>query len=360
MGKYLGLLGLVILLIQCRPSSEEPKAEIQSQQLKEMQLNWAKSIALQEDKDYFILAFEGVPQKTKIPKSILPISSCWVANTSTIGYLEVLDELNKVKGVASPQYIYSENIRKIVENNEILTIGDDLGWNVEKLIQSNTRFIFCSYNPNFLNTYRLLEAQGFYMIFIEEYRESEPLARAEYLKVIGKLMGKSERANDIFTEIESAYLMEKEKSNQSKFKPKVLSKIMYGDIWYMPGGQSYSAHLYKDAGGDYPWAKTSHSESLRLSFEEVFEKANDASVWVEVSDVAFKTQLLAQNNMYENFQCFRSGAMFSLSGRKKGEANDFYESGVVAPQKIIKELRYIFQNYQKINKDSLFYFHQLQ
>ena len=59
-----------------------------------------------------------------------------------------------------------------------------------------------------------------------------------------------------------------------------IADMKIGSVWYVPGGQSTQGKLWADANAVYPYADDSHSGSLALSFEAVFDKAGDADIWV--------------------------------------------------------------------------------
>lgn len=52
-----------------------------------------------------------------------------------------------------------------------------------------------------------------------------------------------------------------------------MTGVMYGDVWYVPGGRSYAAKFIEDAGGKYLWSDNPKTGSIELSFESVLEKA---------------------------------------------------------------------------------------
>ncbi len=353
--RLIALCSLVMICIHCKKDTQHTSTDSVSS----YPLQYAKSFTLSESNDRLIITFEQAQKKVEIPKSKLPISSCWVMNTSSVGFLESLDATEIIAGLASPEYIYSPIINEKLERNMLSIVGNDAQWDFEQMLQSDVRFVFCNYNPNFEKIYHQFNQNGFYLLFIDEYIEQNPLGRTEYIKLFGKLLDREPQSQELFRTIETNYKRISEKSHKLSTKPKLLSKIMYGDIWYMPGGKSYSAQLYEDAGGDYYWGNTPESGALQLTWEEVYAQAQDADIWIDVSDVDSNSQLLAQNAHYKDFEAFQHKNLFALSGRKNGKANDFYESGVVYADKVLSELQYIFTHYSEIQTDSLFYYRQL-
>lgn len=348
------LLFIFLIHFSCEKTSN-PKASM----VKEVfHFKYSKNIKVYENNGVIEVFYPKIGKKTKIPSQQLPITSCFAMNTSTCAFLEALQAEALLKGVASPEYIYSNKIQQKIQQNLLNIVGNDSQWFFEKIMISGVKFIFCNYNPTMEKTYAQLESNGVYILFVDEFTESEPLARAEYIRFLGRLLGKQPLANRIFSEIEKDYINEK-KSVQHDNSPSVFAKIMYGDVWYMPAGQSYSAILYKDAGAHYLWQDELGSGSISLSFETVFKKASQADLWLDVSDVSSPEELLSFNQEYRFFKAFQSQQMYSLNGKLKGKANDFYESGVVYPNRILRELKYILHNYSHINPDSLYYYKKL-
>ncbi len=354
--KFSYLVLLVFVLIAC---SKKQKVNAR-EDFQKQSFQYITQLEVGESKDSLSYKFLNRGKETILPKSILPIKSCYVTNTSSVAFLNALGALNTIKGVASPQYIYNEKLQHFIEEGKVMNIGDEVDWDFESMISQPTKVVFCNYNPNFEKRYSQLKDQGFYIFYIDEYLENHPLARTEYLKIIGRLTDQVQKADSLFDKIRSEYVKIAQVQKTRDNKPLVLSKIMYGDIWYMPEGQSYTANLYRDAGYDYPWQLSKGNGSINLSFEEVFQQTYNADVWLDVSDVQNSQQLLAQNTLYKNFKPFKDKTLFSLDGRKRGEANDFYENGVIYANKVLQELVYISKNYHNPEKDSLYFYHHIR
>ena len=145
-------------------------------------------------------------------------------------------------------------------------------------------------------------------------------------------------------EIEKNYLeIQNKVKNSSKNPPKILTNHMYGDVWYMPAGESFQSILFEDAGGQYLWASSAGKGALNLSFETVFEKANDADVWMNAGDFPSKAALLASYPNYNWFKSYQNGAIYNWNKRKSATgANDYFETGTARPDWVLKDLAAIF------------------
>jgi len=84
-----------------------------------------------------------------------------------------------------------------------------------------------------------------------DYKEQDPLGRAEWLKFMAAFYGREKEADSIFNETEKNYLALKEKVKGVSKKPAVFCNLPFKEIWYMPCGENYIALLIADAGGDF-------------------------------------------------------------------------------------------------------------
>jgi iron complex transport system substrate-binding protein len=96
-----------------------------------------------------------------------------------------------------------------------------------------------------------LKNNGIQVIFLDEYLEQKPLEKTAYIKLFGKLFGKEKEAEAKYREVEKNYNDLKKLALTAKEKPLVLANEMYGDVWYLPGGNTSVAHYISDANAEY-------------------------------------------------------------------------------------------------------------
>ena len=141
-------------------------------------------------------------------------------------------------------------------------------------------------------------------------------------------------------------------------KPQVLTNEIYGNQWFVAGGNSHIAHFIKDANAQYIFGDNSESKSTPKSFEEVFSRAENAEFWVNVGNHKNKKDLLQINPNYAKMKVYQKGDIYTISGREKGSANDYFESGVVRADLVLKDYIKIFHP-EIFPKDSLLYMKKL-
>lgn len=277
-------------------------------------------------------------------KKDLPLKNAMVIPTSAIAYLDELNLVDKINGISQPDFIYNPKIHQQIQEEKTEIIGwfDEIF--IEKILMNKPDVFISTSSPTLAKFHELLKKEKIKILYIDEYEELDPLARAEYVKIFGILFGKEKEANDLFNQIEKNYkdLKSKIERNNSN-NPSVFANQIYGDIWYMPGGKSFQAKLIEDAGGNYVWKSDDGTGTLNLSFESVFEKAGQADIWINAGDFPDKYTLLASYKNYEWFSAFKNGKVYNWNKRitPKG-ANDYFETGTVRPDLVLKDLAAIF------------------
>jgi iron complex transport system substrate-binding protein len=170
------------------------------------------------------------------------------------------------------------------------------------------------------------------------------LGRAEWIKFIAAFYNKEALADSLFAVTVKSYLNLKAlvKTVRSK-RPLVLSGDNFRGTWYQPGGKSYTARLFTDAGGNYLYKKDSSRGSIPMSFEQVFKDLKDADVWVGATNGNTLHELVAQDPRYRLFSAFKNGQVYAYTNRSTVEGgNDFWESAVARPDSLLADFMYLF------------------
>ncbi|QFG53068.1 ABC transporter substrate-binding protein [Chryseobacterium sp.] len=278
----------------------------------------------------------------RFPLAELPFKKVVLLNASLVGYFTELGLEDRIIGISSPEYIYSPRVQALINNNSILNVGNEQKYNVEKIIALKPDAVFTNRIATFSSTYDLLEKNGIPVIFLDEYLEKEPLSRSRYLLLIGKLMGMERKAAGKFMDIKKTYDSLALLVSGEKTRPVVLANEMYGSQWYLPGGQSMTAHFIRDAGGSYINAGSKGAAAEVRSFEEVFSKSQNARIWVNAGNHQSRGDLLQANPNYSKMEVFRSGKIYTVTQKERGRSNDYFESGVVRADLVLKDYIMIF------------------
>lgn len=274
--------------------------------------------------------------------SQLPFKKVILLNSSLLGFITEIGAEHSVIGVSSPEYIYSEKINDLITQGKIQNVGNEQKYDVEKIISLKPDAIFTNYIASFDNTYQLLINNGIKVIFLDEYMEQKPLEKTAYLKLFGKFFGKEKIAEQKYDEIQKKYQELKRLALQSKSTPKVLANEMYGDVWYLPGGKTFTANTIADANAEYILKSNSDEKAVTMSFEEVYAKSGQTQYWVNVGNHLSKQELLNINPYYGKLEVFKKGKIYGVTAKEKQKSNDFFESGVVRADLVLKDYIKIF------------------
>jgi iron complex transport system substrate-binding protein len=172
--------------------------------------------------------------------------------------------------------------------------------------------------------------------------ETSPLGRAEWIRFLALFFDKQTLADSLFHETVKSYNQLKELTAHVTSRPTLLTETIYQGIWYLPGGNSYMAHIYRDAGADYLWKDdTSSGSLLALPFESVLDKAEKADFWLlkynNPRDMTYRE--LAQN--YPNYTFFDAFKRRNIYVCNTGKVT-YYEELPIHPDYVLKDMVWIF------------------
>ncbi len=281
-----------------------------------------------------------VPEHSKDTKVIrVPLQSIVCTSTTHIPMLDYLDETDKLIGFPTTDYISSEKMRKRVDAGKVTDLGVDKGLNIERLAMLKPNMVMGYMLSGDYGQFKKIEELGINVVMNAEYLERHPLGRAEWIKFVALFFNKEERADSIFNEIENEYLKVKQLATSVDKQPTVLSGIVYGDGWFLPGGKNYAATLLKDAGCHYLWEDDPSQGFLQLSFESVYEKAHDADLWIGVASYASLEELKNADERYTSFKPFKQRNVYTYNARMGAKGgNEYLELGYLRPDVILKDL----------------------
>jgi iron complex transport system substrate-binding protein len=287
----------------------------------------------------YILYKETIPQVTNAEAIKIPIQSAIVTSTSHLPPFEYLQALDVLKGFPVLSHISSQAILAQHQAGKLQDVGTAQGINLEKVMDMEPELVMAFAMGSEYDVHQKLKRAGIPVLLNADYMEPSALARAEWIKLFGLLLGKYEAAEAYFNQVKNAFDSLTQLSLNVPNRPQVMSGIMYGDVWYAPGGSSWAAEMLQLAGGEYLWKDENESGSLKLSYESVLDMAAEADVWIGAANFGSLTALTESDHRYANFQPLKSGRIYTYTKRlgEKG-GNDYLESGYYRPDLILADL----------------------
>jgi len=270
----------------------------------------------------------------RVPFSKVALGSC-----TQVEFVRELVPLEVVKGMCNTESVYNAGLRELIASGSVIDLGDALDLNVEKVLSLGAEAFFAgSYSPT-NPKYELLSRSGTAIVHDYEWKESDLLGRAEWIKFVACFFDKEKEADSLFCATVRRYddLKRLAASDSLQTSVTVLSGENFRGTWYLPGGRSYVAQLFRDAGADYRFEQDTTTGSLSLSLEQVLRDFHDADVWVGVSATDLQ-ELLAKDPHYEVFEAWKRGKVYAYDRRStETGGNDYWESAVAHPDAILSD-----------------------
>ncbi len=207
----------------------------------------------------------------------IPVSSAALGSTTFVPYFERIGATASIKGVSYGDRVMDTDLKARLKSGEVqeLISGDRI--DLERLIALKPD-VFLSNDYGDMDLDRLV-GLGIPSLVLTEYLEPHPLGRAEWLLLFGALTGRLDEAQRTFDDIEGAYLSVQTAVDTSAGRPRVFAGSRYGDFWYAPGGDSYLAAFFRDAGAEYVFADRRWTGNTQLDFEAALAAVADADYW---------------------------------------------------------------------------------
>lgn len=189
--------------------------------------------------------------------------------------------------------------------------------------------------------YGRLEKLQIPIIECADYMETSPLGRAEWIRFYGRLFGRTQQADSLFSTIEQLYNTLKTRAAGCTDRPTVLSDLRTGGSWYVPGSRSTVSRLYADAAARSVFDGRTESGSVALSFETVFERAQNADFWLvkyhRPTDMT-RADLKADYASYARFRAFTEGRIYGCNTSHVL----YYEETPFHPERLLADLVALF------------------
>jgi iron complex transport system substrate-binding protein len=283
---------------------------------------------------------EQVPQHAQDTRIVFtPVESIVCTSTTHIPLLDYLNETETLVGFPTLDYISSEKMRRRIDAGKVAELGIDKGMNLELLASMKPDLVMGYVMTRDYGQFKKMEDLNIPVVINAEYLEKHPLGRAEWIKFMAAFFDKEAFADSVFNSIEKSYVEAKALVDSVTVKPTVLSGIVYGDAWFLPGGQNYAAKILKDAGCNYLWASDSSHGFLQMSFEEVYSKGKDADLWIGTGPLNSLKELGSADHRYARFKPFENNQVYASDARRgvKG-GSEFLELGYLRPDIILRDL----------------------
>ena len=276
-------------------------------------------------------------------------------SSSHIAMLDAVGCADKVVGVSGIKFITNSSVR-----SSAIEIGYDSALDFERIkaIGTDLILLYGLYGEDSATTTKLTQL-GIPYIYIGDYIEPSPLAKAEWIVAISALCGKMSEGIEYFTALEQRYNALKAQAASYTSRPKVMLNTPYNDTWFMPPVRNYAVQLIADAGAEYIYPQNNSSESVAISLEQALLLASTADVWIHLGQISSLAQLKAENPKFASVPAVVNGRIYNNTKRTTPYGgSDFWESGTVNADIVLQDMIKLLHHNSPT--DSLYYYKRLE
>jgi len=266
----------------------------------------------------------------------VPIQGMGALSTGFVGMISELGEVNSIKMTTDSKYIYNPQLKKNIKEKKVLTADFEGAVSPALMLSKKVELItFSGFGTPYPN-HEKLEQLGINCMAIYDWKELDPLAKVEWIKLFGALYDKKQEANNYFEEIEKNYKTLKTKISTSKHKELVITGGMFGDIWNATAGESFLAGIMKDAGMDYLYKNTKGTGSNQYPLSKIITDEKNCTRWLN-AEAKSMTELLRLNPKFAVLNTVKTGQVYSYFNK----TNYFWEYNSMHPDWLLEDFAMI-------------------
>ena len=335
---------IICVLVGCAESDGVP-AKIETRSTANVE--YSKLFSITQESGFLSVQIFSDTLKNKILfDTQIPIQSDSVRvaalSTTHASFLNQAGGLQSLVGQAYGTYIRNLQILDHLRQNEVVELSGQADADVELLIDLDLDYYLVY--PYGDDDYSLIQKSGVYCVPICEYLEQHPLARAEWIKLVGALVGEYDQACSEFERIEKEYegIVLRIEENRDEYLPLVFTGSYDQGKWFAPSPGSYIAQYIRDAGAEYLFDDVEtftddQSGNIELEFELMFDQAQRADWWGKVlysEGLVSPADLIGADERLAELKCFNDSSLFYCNTN----TSDYFGDGVIEPHVMLGEI----------------------
>ena len=264
-----------------------------------------------------------VPENSTVPNGLSeditvlqkPLENVYLVSTSAMDPILKLDARSAVtlSGTSAENW-YLPEAKEAMENGEISYAGKYSAPDYERIVSANCGLAI--ENTMIYHTPEVkeqLEKFGVPVLVERSSYESDPLARMEWVKLYGILLGRTEEAERIFDDaVQRIAPLENESATG---KTVAFFSITSNNLATVRKGGDYVAKMIEMAGGNYVFSDLTDSgnnlATVNISLEDFYAGAKDADVLIYNStiegEIRTMDELIAKCPLLAQFKAVQQG-----------------------------------------------------
>ena len=282
-------------------------------------------LTIAESDTRFLVVPEDAAEVDSLPADVTvlrqPVENIYLVSTSVMDLLLHLDALDSVafSGTKAEGW-YLPAVQQAMEEGKIAYAGKYSAPDYEQILAAGCRLAI--ENTMILHTPEVkeqLEHFGIPVLVERSSYESGPLARMEWIKFYGILLGKEELAQQVFDR--QAERIAPLLDQQSTGKSCAFFSISANNLANVRKGGDYVARMIEMAGADYVFADLTDSgnslSTMNLPLEDFYAGARDADFLIYNSTiegvVSTTDELVAKCSLLADFKAVQNGHVWCVA-----------------------------------------------
>ena len=262
---------------------------------------------------------DGLPADVTVLRQ--PMENIYLVSTSVMDLLLHLDALDSVafSGTKAEGW-YLPAVQQAMEEGKIAYAGKYSAPDYEQILAAGCRLAI--ENTMILHTPEVkeqLEHFGIPVLVERSSYESDPLARMEWIKLYGILLGREEQAEQVFSAQETA--VQPILSQEPTGKSCAFFSLTTNNLATVRKGSDYVARMIEMAGADYVFADLTDSgnslSTMNLPLEDFYAGARDADFLIYNSTiegvVSTTDELVAKCSLLTDFKAVQNGHVWCVA-----------------------------------------------
>lgn len=278
---------------------------------------------------------EGLPDDGSTVVEV-PLRRAVVYSATHNALLSELGASGSIAGACGVEYIHDSLVVRGLAEGRILNCGNPMTPDFERIISLRPDGVLFS-SMDGTNGQGRLGSLGIPLIECPDYMEESPLARAEWMRFFGRLVGEGPRADSIFAATDSAYTALRLRASGTKSRPKVILDRLFSGVWNVPGRRSTMGRMLADAGASNPYDYIDRAGSAPLSPEQALDRGHDADFWLiryNQPNPLTLNQLGAESPIYRRLGPWGKGKVYGCNTSER----DLYDVMPFHPQIVLADI----------------------
>jgi iron complex transport system substrate-binding protein len=278
-------------------------------------------------------------------------------SSTYIAMLDALGQVGRVVGVSGMEYISNPYV--LARRDEIKDVGAEI--NYESLVGLKPDLVLLyGVSDALAATTDKMNELGIPYMYVGDYLEESPLGKAEWMVVLSELTDCRAAGERVFGAVPERYDALKRLVSGVTRRPAVMLNTPWNDSWMMPSVNNFVVRLIRDAGGDYIYPKNTSHSSVAIGLETAYGLIREADVWLNTGRVTSLAELLAVDEKFSDAKAVREKKVYNNNLRlTPGGGNDYWESGCVRPDVVLRDLIRILHP-ELLEEGDLYYYRHLE